>query len=381
MVLFLLFIDQVTGNMNKTEVNGYVRAIADDESHPFQTHVEFIVTDFEPNGNRQAIPKSEADNIIRYAINQPIKINFNGEGFSGHKGAFPVGPITSAYVGTDNGRDVIMGRAIIWNNAYKDVDEYLKEVFAEGLGTSWEIYFEESTKDDSGVEWLHGCVFDATAIVQTPAYGPNRTRILAIAEKMRDATESEVIMDKEKESAHSAADIETVRTDLLNTQDLMFKLWEGIDSLFTQTFEIEEASVEKDIGKIASQFAEKLGKIADQIKGLKEKAGLAEQLQSEVATLHEEKKNNERAQLIKDRTQKLSEAGLDTTSDDFKKKIDRYADMDESLFNDYVSDLQTVRKIPAQAEQKKLLIPEPISTNTEDISIKDIARAIKESRG
>jgi len=358
---------------------GFVKAVAD-QAHPFQTKLSLILTDFEPNGNRQAIPRSEAENIIRTALNQPLKINFTGDGYLGHKGAFPVGPITSAYIGTDNGREVIMGEAIIWNELYKDVSEHLIATLDEGVGTSWEMYFEESNKDNNGVEWLNNCTFAATCVVETPAYGPNRTRILAIAEKMRD-TQDEATMSKTEESAQSTVDVEALRTELLNVQDTMFRMWEGIDTLFTETFEIEQATVERDIGKIAAQFAEKLSKLADQIKTLKEKAGLAEQLKSEVATLTEEKQNNERAQLIKERTQKLSDAGLDITSDTFKgtqDKIDMYMNMDEAMFNTYINDLLSVRKVSAQAEQKKIVIPEPMSTDN-NYSITDIAKAYRET--
>lgn len=40
-------------------VHGYIRAIAD-SSHPLQTGLSLILTDFEPNKNNQGVPLSEA---------------------------------------------------------------------------------------------------------------------------------------------------------------------------------------------------------------------------------------------------------------------------------------------------------------------------------
>ena len=136
-------------------MNGFIRAVAD-QSHPLQTRLSLILTDFEPNRNKQGIPKAEAENILRTALHTPLKINFDGISYSGHKGAIPIGPIVNAYASTDNGRDVIAGEAVIWNDIYEDVAGHLKVAFAEGIGTSWEIYFQDSEKDNEGTEWLNG---------------------------------------------------------------------------------------------------------------------------------------------------------------------------------------------------------------------------------
>lgn len=172
-------------------VRGYIKTKAEDsviKNNPLQTYVSLILTDFLPNKNRQAIPRSEAENLIRSSVNMPLMINFDGEDYYGHAGAIPIGPITSAYIDTVDGNEVIKAEAIIWADQFPEVSDHLKSLFAQGIGTSWEIYYGDSYKDTAEVEWLQDCIFSNTCVVDTPAYGPERTRVLAIAEHMSKQT-------------------------------------------------------------------------------------------------------------------------------------------------------------------------------------------------
>lgn len=354
------------------KVNGYIRAVAD-QSHPLQTKLSLILTDFEPNGNRQGIPRSEKENILRTAQFMPLKINFNGSSYAGHTGAVPIGPITHVYETSEDGRDIIAGDAIIWNEVYNDVAEHLKVAFSEGVGTSWEIYFEDSVKDDNNVEWLSGCVFAGTCVVEVPSYGPNRTRILAIAEKLQDRADTL----NELEKSMSGADMEQTRTELLEVQDILFKLWEGVDTLFNNTFKIEAAQVEKDIGKIAETFAEKLSKLSERIGKLMsetaEKDRVVAELtaaQAELTTLKQEKVEAEQRETLRVRTAQLKEAGID------ESRYEIYVAMDEELFKTVVADFIAHNK-KTTAEQKPAILPEPKGSN-DSYSVEDIVNALKE---
>ena len=190
--------------VHKALARGYIQSSAavSESNNPLQTRVGLILTDFEPNINNQAIPLREKANIMRSALNMPLRINFDGEQFHGHSGAIPLGPIVRVYEDTDNGREVVKGEAVIWTEDHSDIATYLKEMFAEGVGTSWEIYHSDSTVDESGVEWLSDCILAGTCIVDTPAYGPNRTRILAIAETIAKKEQS---IEQEAEQEHEVA--------------------------------------------------------------------------------------------------------------------------------------------------------------------------------
>lgn len=367
-------------------VNGFIRAVAD-QNHPLQTKLSLIITDFLPNGNKQGIPVTEKQNIINSALHQPLKINFDGSAYSGHSGAMPIGPIVSVYESQDGGRDVIAGDAVIWNEVYEDIADHLKQAFSEGIGTSWEIFYEDSEIDSDGNQWLHGCVFAGTCVVHTPAYGPNRTRVLAIAEKLHER-EDTLLELTEKMSGNNQAqadDLSATRDELSQVSDLLFKLWEGVDILFNKTFEIEAETVETDIGKIAETFAEKLSKIASKINDMSEKLGLSEtetqRLTSELDQLKREKEEAEaataKAALTAARKTKLADVGID--EDIFNAKSELYLGMSDEVFDAFVADLSLVRaKTPAKAEAStKPIIPEPLSSDSKEYTIAEIAEELR----
>ena len=190
------------------EFLGYVSAVA--EAHPLQTIISFVLTDFEPNSNKQAVPISEAENIIRTAKDMPVKINFDGMSETGHNRAVPIGVITKAELVNVDGKDSIIAEARIWKKEYPEIDEYLRSAKAEKrqIGTSWELYYEESEEKDN-VSWLTNIVMAATAIVKVPAYG-NRTPILSVAE---DRIKVEELNTKITELESKLAEVETALAD------------------------------------------------------------------------------------------------------------------------------------------------------------------------
>lgn len=380
------YLPQDTGSeamQQKITVNGYIRAVAD-QDHPLQTKMSLIITDFEPNGNKQGIPESEKQNIIHYALNMPLKISFDGKGYAGHTGAIPVGPIINVYESEDNGRRVIAGDAIIWNEVYDDIADHLKVAFSEGIGTSWEIFYDSIDTDSNGNQWLHGCIFAGTAIVQVPAYGPNRTRVLAIAEQLAEHADKMMEITEKMSDKAQADDLSTTRQDLTDVSDLLFKLWEGVDGLFNKTFEIEQATVETDIAKIAESFAEKLSKIAGKINDMSSKLGLSEAelttAKAELDQLKKEKAAAESAKVAADRKNQLLEAGID--EDTFQAKAELYLGMTDDVFGAFVTGLTAVRsKVSAKAESVYKL-PEPLSKSDSPLTTAQLAAELsKEIRG
>jgi hypothetical protein len=142
-------------------LDGYIKAVA--STHPLQTELEIMITTYQPNKNKEGVKKAEAQNILRTAMNSPLKINY--ETLS-HTGAKAIGSITSVEERVDR----IIGRAVIWNDLYPDEAELVQS--ARELGTSWEIYYDpDKTVVEHGVSWLGGCVFAGLCVVSTPAYG------------------------------------------------------------------------------------------------------------------------------------------------------------------------------------------------------------------
>lgn len=383
---------------NAARMQGFIRAIAD-QKHPLQTRLSLIITDFEPNRNKQGIPKAEAENILRTALNTPLKINFDGVDFYGHQGAIPVGPIISAYADIDNGRDVIAGEAIIWNDVYGEVAEHLKVAFAEGVGTSWEIYFEDSENDDNGIQWLKNCVFAGTCVVDTPAYGPNRTRLLAIAEELNNRAEQNtekinmaqtVATDTSAKEASvdttavadTTSDVTSLRTDLSAVMDTLSNMYSGLWQMMDETDMLEQELATTDMPSMADQLTKLVASIQKRFDALKEKAAKAETAEAELTTLKDSiaQAELEKAKAEKQETRKnaLAEVGIELTPE----KVEFYLAMTDELFTQYVEDLKAVagnKKVVA--EVRKTPIPEPTNTNaTTTITIQELAAVIRGNR-
>lgn len=319
-----------------------------------------VITPFTPNKNGQAIPKSEAENIIRTALNQPLKINFDGKQIGGHAGSVPIGPITNlAY-----SEDEITGQAIIWNEEFPQTAEYLKSNIEDDIGTSWELYFTESVKDDNAIEWLHGIKFMANTIVSNPAYG-SKTLIKAIAE---DLSQKEKVMADE-------LTMEEIRSKLDETSNTLYAMWNMLDELYYKTYEIEEAELAQNATKNVDTFGTMLQTLITTVNDRASKVGVEAiaELQSKLDTALAEitqfktaAEQTEKDTLLISRKQKLAEAGLivDNTRDTF------LLGLSEELFTQYVADLSTVKQAKAEIKNEPIKIPEPIGTanySTEDI--------------
>jgi hypothetical protein len=158
---------------------------AQDSTNPLLKSVELILTDFEANANKEGIPLSEVENIIRTAKFTPLKIAMSEDSYAGHKGAIPIGPITEVWQDTHEGKPVIKAKAVIWSDEFKDVYSLLKTEAGERqyIGTSWEVYYQTADEVD-GTNWLKNVTFAGTCIVDAPAYG-ERTKLLKVAEKQK----------------------------------------------------------------------------------------------------------------------------------------------------------------------------------------------------
>jgi DNA-binding Lrp family transcriptional regulator len=185
-----------------TSFNQTTRIAKAQQINPYQTQIEFVFTDFLPNKNNQGIPLDEADNIISSAVGMPIKVNLSNRR---HENAIPIGPIQAVWRSEDGSRDVLLARATIWDSEFPEVAMFLRSAYAEqkDIGTSWELRYSESENLD-GVEWLKGIIVTGTAIVDNPAYGKTRTRVLAIAE-VENNMEEKIKELEEKVSELTAA--------------------------------------------------------------------------------------------------------------------------------------------------------------------------------
>ena len=148
-----------------------MKAVA--STDPFSLNVELVLLPLDtPNKNKQAIPVSEADNILTTALYKPIRALFDGESVAGHAMAMDVGTITRVYR-ADN---LIKADGVIWLEKHAEFGRYLQTT-AEHKG-SFEIYYE-SAVNRNGVDYLYGCIFAAQAFVENPAFSNTSIKINA----------------------------------------------------------------------------------------------------------------------------------------------------------------------------------------------------------
>ncbi len=176
------------------------------ETNPYARAMDFILTDFLPNANAQAIAPEEAERIIASAKGMPIKYEPIREG---HAGAFPIGVIEQVWSGVDpiTNQPCLYARAVLWESEYPEIVQQLKTEFEQTgtLAVSWELVYERSEVRD-GVEWLYDVTVVGVAIVEQPAYGKTRTRVLRVAETQP--------VGEEKRMDELQRELDTLRAEL-----------------------------------------------------------------------------------------------------------------------------------------------------------------------
>lgn len=223
-------------NHHATFETNYAIAQAD-FSNPFVSVISFILTDFLPNKNGQAIAIEEKDRIIETAKWMPFKMNVET---GGHEGAETIGPIVKTWFGNDNNRPVVYAEAIIWKLEYPEIDRFIQEKYQnqEPLAVSWELLYSDSETDQNNTQWLKNVIVTGVALVSQPAYGSYRTRILAVAEDQ--TTEASMIAPDEQLTAtnivasateHTLPSIEAIERELEQARAEIVQLREQVDAL------------------------------------------------------------------------------------------------------------------------------------------------------
>lgn len=331
--------------MKETTLQGHLYANAS-KFNPLQTSLTFVFTDFKPNANSIGVPQTEASNIIRTGLYQPVKINYQNKEIAGHEGSIPVGPITELF--EENGQ--IIGKAVLWNEEFEELSGYLKaQSQAEAhIGFSWEIFYENSTEID-GVNWLQNCVVKAATIVDTPAYGL-RTPLLEIAEELR-MNEKEL---KEK--------IEALSTQLAELQDKLNSTTTEMTSVVAERDQLKETLSQIDIDQLREEL-ETLRAFRTQVEAEK--------------TFNETKES---------RTKILTEAGIEFSDEELgtSEAPGEFMVMSEEVFNAAIAmakrtakPKETVEDTKEEKAEARGVVPD-INIGTESkTDISDIVNALK----
>lgn len=350
--------------MQKSTFDGVLRAIAS-ETHPLQTNLQFIFTDFLPNKNKQGVSKEEANNLLRTGIDMPVKADFRRGKLGDHTFSMPVGHITAM----DQSGDHVIGRAILYKDEFPDLTAYLEKASASDVGVhfSWELYHGSETIDAAGIQWLQDCVVAGVVIVANPAYA-GRTHLLAMAGE-------EVLSDKieELERQVAALTAQLSHNGSTSSMDPMEELKQLVLSLSNQLAALTAAvtqSLLEDAQEDAQEDAMGMGY-----------ASTTEETNTELTELRAFKETVEtekaRAALLTTRRESLKDV---LTSDEFEAKADFIAGLNDEQFKTYTESLTTVAQKNKQSASYRSngIFPDPISSDSGQTSIAELGKALRE---
>ena len=223
--------------MDKTIIKDYRLEFAEEDDEQLAeaaiaanqafNYLKFILTDDEPNANRQRIPKEEFENLIRTGFFTPLKMA-QGEIEDGHENSVPLGVITHLKE-SDN---QIRGLAALWSKERPEDVDILRKAYAEKrpINISWELAYLASSFEDDGTENLHDVSLIAATIVGLPAY-KGRTKAIEFASQ------------KEKEKKNME-ELEKVQKELEDTKELLTTSETETKGLKEQLAELEGQSEE-----------------------------------------------------------------------------------------------------------------------------------------
>lgn len=314
-------------------------------AHPLLTVAKFILADDKGNSNNQGIEVEDFDDVIKSAVDTPIKMRYIGsKGVGGHFGSIPIGHIKRVEKETaSDGRNLLVAWAVLYKDEFPDEVQFLVDAFASGEapGISYEIKYKDSVVKN-GVQWLKQLITKAATIVKSPAYG-NRTALLALA------------------SNREISDEDFTR-EVLNiiTPDEIKEVQHMDDDKIRQ-LEADAATKQTEIETLKQELTT---------------------LQGQLQAVTDENTGLKRAQVLESRVRAYTEAGFSLEADAEKaaKKKDFLANMSDEVFSEYLSDLkalkETARADTATAERKGTAIPK-LATMERETTLDDLKSKLR----
>lgn len=312
-------------------IKEFVTAIAEisdvpaDDGHPLLAKIKFIfATDEGKNlstsrgGLKQGIKAEDFDEVIRTAVNAPIKMRYLGfrGGVGNHVGSIPIGHITKMEkIVLDDGVNALEAEAVLYKEEYPDEVDYLKTAYAanEAPGISYEVRHDvDKSIIENGVEWIKDLITQAATIVRSPAYG-SRTAILALASNKELSTEAfneevlSIITPQEADKGGSNMD-----------------------------------EKDKEITRLTALAAEKEEALTNKNTEVTNLTTELEKVKGDLVSAQTENETLKRTVLVESRAKAYAEAGLafDEDAEKAKAKKELLAKMEDDVFNAYIADLK-----------------------------------------
>lgn len=300
--------------------------------NPMVNWMKFVLLDDLPNGNKQRVPKSEFDNIIKTGIHMPIKVSA-GEISPGHQGAFPIGVITNLKV-EDN---KIIGLAALWSEERSEDVKLLLDKYHKGepLNVSWELYHKDQIENkEEGFIDLVGVTLSAATLVGIPAY-KGRTNVLSLAS----------LLSGEDDTIEEDSKLEELEQLKLDKQSLEEKI---------AALETDIKTKDETVNTLTAEMAE-LKKYKEDVEAVKQ----AEEKFSSIKT-------------------KFSEAGLTFDEQYFIDRKEKLLAMSEEDVDFFVQEVVSFSK-KDDKEEASIKIPAVRGKKTPDnLTLSEIAKQLRE---
>jgi len=353
-------------------------AFATISKNPAVTWVKFVLTDDEPNGNKQRVPQSEFDNLINTGVYMPVKMAFSGIK-EGHEESFPLGVMTNLR----KAGNTIKAIAAFWSRERQEDIDMLKKRIKDKLplNVSWEILYGDSETDENGVTTLKDTTLRGVTIVGMPAYG-GRTPVLAIASKGTKAFtdslpedsflyidgDSKLFPCKNKEGILDEVLIkESISSLTSNTElsdEIKQSLLEKANEFLTESTKSKEDIQDKEdkelktIEELESEVSALKTALAEKDTAISEKEALLTEKEAEITPLKEFKENieaeaklNEKFASIKT---KFAEAGIEKTEEYFTENREKLLSLEESAFDFLLQEMVSFKEATASQNEEEL---------------------------
>jgi hypothetical protein len=275
----------------------------------------------------QGIEVEDFDQIIKTALDMPVKMNLIGESAANHVGSYVIGHMRKMEKVSEDGINKLVAEAVLYNEEYPEEVNYLKKAYADGEapGISYEIAYGNSIIKE-GVEWIKNVITCAATFVGSPAYG-NRTSLLALAS-----------------AKNNKEFVQTMKTLVAQAEGTPTPSNKG----GTNVDELEKA--QKEALEFKAEAETKTAEIAKLTETLTAK-------DDEIATLKETIAQNEREKVLSTRMGRFTEAGfaLEANAEKADKKKAFWLSLSDEAFDEYLEDLVSAKgsnKEPTDEEKK-----------------------------
>lgn len=317
-----------------------------DALNPYLTIARFIFADDKgaplstaTKTGLQGIEAGDFDEVIKTALDMPVKMNFTGEGAANHGGSYVIGHIKQMEKSLAENNNKLIADAVLYNEEYPEEVTYLKKAFADGEapGISYEIAYGTS-EVKNGVEWIKNLTTCAATFVREPAYG-KRTSLLALASSKNDEefVQTMKVLVAQAEGKKEENPIPSIKGG-------------------KNVEELEKA--QKEVEKFKAEAETKTAEISKLTEAITAR-------DAEIATLKEGMVAIEREKTIETRNRKFTESGFTLEADAEKatKKKAFWLSLSDEAFDEYLADLVAAKGMSKETpEDKKLAAASSRST-------------------